>query len=123
MKRRDIFVPLLILLIGASGFAALRASRPEPEPIEVPEKAWAVSTLEATPQRIRPSVSLFGRVESPRLSMQRAALSGARDLGRYARTPADFGGSLDLRLVARGGRRDRPPLPTKNDEFLAVAGV
>lgn len=59
-------VPVIILLTGAAAYAALKATRPEPKPIESQEKAWTVVTETVEPRAIAPNLRLFGRTESPR---------------------------------------------------------
>lgn len=61
-----IIVPIIILLTGAAAFAALKATRPEPQPIESQEKAWAVVAETIDPGIQSPNLRLFGRIESPR---------------------------------------------------------
>ena len=61
-----IILPAVILLTGAAAYAALKASRPEPKPIEPREKAWTVVTETVTPHALSPSLRLFGRTESPK---------------------------------------------------------
>ncbi len=61
-----IIIPLIILLTGAGAYAALKATRPEPEPIASQEKAWTVVTETITPGTVSPNLRLFGRTESPR---------------------------------------------------------
>lgn len=61
-----VIVPAVILLTGAAAFAALKATRPEPRPIESQEKAWAVVTETIEPGLQSPNLRLFGRTESPR---------------------------------------------------------
>jgi multidrug resistance efflux pump len=61
-----ILVPIFILLTGAAAYAALKATRPEPKPIEPRERAWAVVTETAAPGTLSPSLRLFGRTESPK---------------------------------------------------------
>lgn len=61
-----LIVPILILLTGAAAYAALKATRPEPKPIESQEKAWAVVTETVAPRALSPNLRLFGRTESPR---------------------------------------------------------
>lgn len=61
-----VILPLIILLTGAASFAALKATRPEPVPIESQEKAWTVVTEAITSGTVSPNLRLFGRTESPR---------------------------------------------------------
>lgn len=61
-----VILPVAILLTGAAAFAALKATRPEPRPIEAQEKAWAVVAESIAPGIQSPNLLLFGRIESPR---------------------------------------------------------
>ncbi len=61
-----IVVPVIILLTGAAAYAALKATRPEPKPIEPQEKAWTVATETVVPRALSPNLRLFGRTESPK---------------------------------------------------------
>lgn len=61
-----VIVPVVILLTGAAAYAALKATRPEPRPIESREKAWSVVIETVEPARRSPNLRLFGRTESPR---------------------------------------------------------
>jgi multidrug efflux pump subunit AcrA (membrane-fusion protein) len=61
-----IVIPVIILLTGAAAYAALRATRPEPKPIDPQEKAWTVVTESVAPQALSPNLRLFGRTESPK---------------------------------------------------------
>lgn len=68
-------LPLIILLCGIGGFAALKASRPEPRPLAVEEKAWIVAVEPAHPATFAPTMSLFGRIDSPRVARLSAAIT------------------------------------------------
>lgn len=63
-QSRRLWLPLLILAVAGTAAAALIATRPEPAPVEVRERAWLVSTQTVRPAGYRPSVTLYGRVES-----------------------------------------------------------
>lgn len=85
-------VPVLILTLAVGGFAALRATQPATDPVQVEEKAWLVNVLEVTPGFNTPQLLLYGTVEAPR----QAGLSAA--------VAADVGQVLvaEGQLVARG---------------------
>ena len=74
-KALAIVLPILVLLAGAGGFAALRASKPQARPVEVTEKIWNVTVQPAVAQRLSPSLTLYARVDSNRVSTLSAALS------------------------------------------------
>jgi multidrug efflux pump subunit AcrA (membrane-fusion protein) len=62
--RRRWWLPLLILLLASAGAFALIMTKPEPQPVEVAERAWTVGVTKAHPARHAPSVTLYGRIES-----------------------------------------------------------
>ncbi len=80
MNKKKVFLPVLLLLLGIGGFAALKATRPKP-PLAVPkEPVWRVRTIVAEPAAHSPVTALNGRVESP--EQTRAAAPG---VGRVLR--------------------------------------
>ena len=62
IRRR--LLPILILGVGAAVAAGLIASRPEPAPVQVVERAWPVSVEAVRPGRYSPTLVLYGRLES-----------------------------------------------------------
>ncbi|WP_295579755.1 efflux RND transporter periplasmic adaptor subunit [uncultured Lamprocystis sp.] len=58
-------LPFLILALGIGGFVALKATRPQPEPVVPQERVWRVETVTVTPAVHSPVLNLFGRVEAP----------------------------------------------------------
>ncbi len=70
-----ILLPVLLLAAGGAGFAALKASRPERQPVPSEERAWLVSIETVKPAALAPTVALFGRVDSPRLASLSAAIT------------------------------------------------
>lgn len=74
MNKKKVFLPVLLLVLGMAGFAALKASRPTP-PVVVPkEPVWRVRTVAVELAARSPVTSLNGRVESP--EQTRAAAPG-----------------------------------------------
>ena len=68
MKRIvKILLPILIIMLSVSIFMVLRASRPEQPPVSTKDRVWRVEVLEVVPQTLAPSLTLYGRVESPTL--------------------------------------------------------
>lgn len=68
MKRiAKFFLPILIITFSVSIFMVLRASRPELPPVETKERVWRVEVQEVVPQTLAPSLTLYGRVETPAL--------------------------------------------------------
>ena len=74
-KLKEVLICVVILAAGGGGFAALKASRPEPEPVAVAERSWLVSVLSVEPGQIAPGLLLYSRVESPTRSTMRAAIA------------------------------------------------
>jgi multidrug efflux pump subunit AcrA (membrane-fusion protein) len=73
MKKLLLFLlPLLILAIGIKGFRYLMATKPKREPIKIEEQTWMVTATPVIPTSLAPTVTLYGRVESPRATTLRA---------------------------------------------------
>ncbi len=68
------FIPLLIVLLGAGGFALLVKSKPRSEASPRTERAWPVAVAVVTPATLQPVLTLYGRVQSPRQARIRAAI-------------------------------------------------
>lgn len=68
-------IPLLILTLGAGGFVALWASKPQLTPLEAQQRAWIVSVETVAPGPLAPMLRLYGRVESPNVAQLSAALN------------------------------------------------
>ena len=62
-----ILLPILILMFSVSVFMSLRASRPEQPAAMTKERVWRVEVLEVAPDTLAPSVTLYGRAETPTL--------------------------------------------------------
>ncbi|MCH8177687.1 MAG: biotin/lipoyl-binding protein [Proteobacteria bacterium] len=67
-----ILLPVVIIAIAVGVFQHLKASKPEREKPELKEKVWQVEVIPALVQSLRPSLTLYGLVESPEL-LQAAA--------------------------------------------------
>ena len=93
-------VPILILMIAGGLYHVLMASKPDPEKPVLREKVWQISAIEARPQQLAPSLTLYGRVESP--GMLQAAAPG--------------GGIVDTVFVRDGARVDANDLLVTLDE-------
>lgn len=57
-------LPLWIVLIALAIAASLIMTRAKPEPVVVAEKAWLVGEQQVSPERLAPSLTLYGKVES-----------------------------------------------------------
>lgn len=58
-------LPLLVLLLSAGLYYSLVSSKTEREKPALTEKVWQIDVLTARQQSISPSVTLYGRIESP----------------------------------------------------------
>lgn len=56
---------LAILALAVVGFVLLKASKPEPPAVEARERVWRVATEAVAPDTLRPTLTLYGRVEAP----------------------------------------------------------
>jgi len=73
MKKMLLFLlPILILGMGYAGFKYLLATKPKSESIQVTEPSWLVATQLVTLSTRSPTVTLYGRVESPQSATLRA---------------------------------------------------
>jgi len=72
---RRVIVPILLLAIGAAGLISLARSRPQPEPLQVEEKIWPVAVQPVRRRSLSPTLTLYARVDSPRVSTLTAAVT------------------------------------------------
>jgi len=76
MRRTFRFLlPLLLVGAGVALFMQLKSSGPEDAPTVVTERRWPVEAVRVQFRELRPTVRLYGRVESPTESRIRSALS------------------------------------------------
>ncbi|MCK5878002.1 MAG: HlyD family efflux transporter periplasmic adaptor subunit [Candidatus Marithrix sp.] len=68
-----ITLPILILAIGIFGFKYMLQTKAKGKKIEVTEPTWMVSVTSIIPTTLSPTVTLYGRVESPRTASLRPA--------------------------------------------------
>ena len=68
-------VPLLLVGAGVAIFMQLKSSGPEDMPAVVTERQWPVDAVRVEFRELRPTVRLYGRLESPAESRIRSALS------------------------------------------------
>lgn len=62
-----LLLPVFILAIGISIFFILLATRPTSKADIQKERVWQIKTQAATPQRLAPTLTLYGQVETPAL--------------------------------------------------------
>jgi multidrug efflux pump subunit AcrA (membrane-fusion protein) len=67
-----LLMPLLILAIGFGGFWYMLKTKPKNDPIKIEEQAWVVTVVSVAPAALSPTLTLYGRVESPRAATLRA---------------------------------------------------
>ena len=72
---KRILLPIVIVLIAIAIFTGLKQSKPEKTVIQKPEKIWRVNTVPVKFQQISPEITLYGRIETPRKSTLKSALS------------------------------------------------
>ena len=77
MRKR--LVPITIIAVGILGFILLKMTRPVPEPITPTERSWRVETLRIQPDAFQPSLTLYGRLESPLRFTSVAPMAGRID--------------------------------------------
>ena len=68
-------LPILILIAGAAGFMVLQAGKPPATVLESTEKAWIVAVMDVIHVDRSPTLTLYGRVESPQIAGLSAALT------------------------------------------------
>jgi len=70
-----ILLPVLLLAAGVLVYKTLQASRPQSVAVSPVEKVWTVRTLPAQLASHQPVLTLYGRVESPRMTRLTAAVT------------------------------------------------
>ena len=68
-------LPVLLLSTGVVVFLALQSSRPVNQPLNPTERSWPVEAITIQHRQLSPTVRLYGRIESPRETRVRCALS------------------------------------------------
>ena len=58
-------LPVLILVLAATGFLALRATRPAPPAVEARERVWRIEAEPLAAIAVHPTLVLYGRIEAP----------------------------------------------------------
>lgn len=101
MNLKKLLLPVVLLVVGIGGFAALKASKPKPPAAPPKEQVWRVDVVPARLATLSPSLTLNGKVESP--AYTKAAAPG---VGRVARVLAREGqvvgkGQLLLEMDSR----------------------
>ncbi|MCB1758214.1 MAG: biotin/lipoyl-binding protein [Gammaproteobacteria bacterium] len=102
MKRAvKVVLPILIVTAALAAFLGLKTSRPAQAPAQVSERVWRVETLRVEPGVLAPTLTLYGRLESPNL--HRAAAPAAARVKRVLVREGDLvaSGQLLLELDTR----------------------
>jgi len=73
---RKLATAAAILSAGIGIFVILKLSGPVQQPVESRERVWRVDTLIAQPEQLSPTLTLYGRVESPELLRAAAPADG-----------------------------------------------
>ena len=68
-------LPFALLGIGAFAFVQLKSSGPQDQAASPAERSWPVEAATVEFKQLAPTVRLYGRIESPRESRLRAALT------------------------------------------------
>ena len=101
-----ILLPFLVLLIAGVLYFSLVSSRTERERPALTEKVWQIAVIEARQQTLSPSVTLYGRIESP--EQLKAAAPG--------------GGIIEKVFVRNGARVEQgQPLVTMDRRDFAAS--
>ena len=109
-----IVIPVLILVGGIAGMAALVKSKPEREPLGAQERSWSVAVMAVETVTVTPQLVLFALVDSPRIPHLSSAVTAdvrAVDVleGQQVR--------LDDRLLALDDREIRLVLAQRDAEM------
>lgn len=60
-------LPFFIIAAGIVVFVILKLTKPSAQPVIVKERIWQVKTLSVTLQTLKPSITLYGQIETPAL--------------------------------------------------------
>lgn len=66
-SRLRLILPIVVIALAAGVYHALLASKTEREKPTLSEKIWQVRDIEARQQQLAPTITLYGKVESPEL--------------------------------------------------------
>jgi len=70
-----LFLPMLVLLLAGAAYYSLVSSKTQRDRPVLSEKVWQIQVIQAERRSLAPTVTLYGRVESPEL-LQAAAPGG-----------------------------------------------
>jgi RND family efflux transporter MFP subunit len=116
---RHLLPPLAILAVGGAVLAALILSRPQPPAPSGGERGWVVEAREVRPGPLSPTLTLYGRLESPRDATLSAAVTADVEA-----VPAAEGRTVEEgAVVVRLDRRDLAATLAQREADLAEARV
>ena len=64
---KKLILPIVFLLAGIGVFVALKMTRAQQPPAEIKERVWRVDVQRVVPATLSPTLTLYGKVESPRV--------------------------------------------------------
>ena len=98
--RAKFFLPMLVLLLGIGVYYSLVASKTQRERPVLTEKVWQIEAIEVSQQDLSPTVTLYGRIESP--EQLKAAAPGGGVVDRvYVRDGANVSKGDPLVIMDR----------------------
>jgi len=68
---KKILLPILILEIGIAGYMYMLQTKPKGKAIKITEPTWIVAAMPVIPSTLSPTITLYGRVESPKTTTLR----------------------------------------------------
>lgn len=74
------FLSIIILIIGIGGLAYLVITAPKSQAVAIKEQSWLVTTTTATLTHLKPVITLYGKVESPRTATLRSPTTSTNTL-------------------------------------------
>lgn len=84
-------LPLIFIALAVAVFVIMKATKPKAPSRPVQEKVWAVSIIEAQPSAYQPELTLYGKVEAPRMTTLSSSLNAY-----VADVPTDEGRRFQL---------------------------
>ncbi len=60
-------LPVVFLISGIAVFVALKMTRAQQPPAEIKERIWRVNVQKVNPETLAPTLTLYGKVESPQV--------------------------------------------------------
>jgi len=70
-----ILLPVIVVALGVAGFTLLKSNAPVDPPLEPSARVWSVTAVSVEYKHLSPTLRLYGRVESPRETRLRSAVT------------------------------------------------